>query len=243
IDCGERSASRCDWPGCLAGQMLCRWSRSAALLAHDLGNKRDTLVADCDRGRRAADHGLHVGVDLAAERAPKGIAVHRRPHRFGFGSALESVVGHERDASRASPGSGPVLRGLCDAGDLSAGRRQGPLGSVRWSIPSEHACYAYASGSVAGAVNDAWSSSFSTLTPRSPAGFRNPARAALALAGLATAGVCRAVTTPGSARAAGSPRFVTEQVRALDHLAPRWWRRGGLGPGPGAWPCIRVDAG
>jgi len=57
-----------------------------------------------------------------------------------------------------------------------------------------------------------------------------PARAALALvlAGLATAGVCRVVPTPGSARAAGGPRFVTEQVTARHHPAPRRWRGAAL---------------
>jgi hypothetical protein len=71
---------------------------------------------------------------------------------------------------------------------------------------------------------DGWCSSFSTVTPGSRRASATPARAALASAGLATAGVCRVVTTPGSARAAGRPRFVTEQVRALDHPTPCWWR-------------------
>jgi hypothetical protein len=60
------------------------------------------------------------------------------------------------------------------------------------------------------------------------AGLRNHARAALALAVLAMAGVCRVVTTPGSARAAPSPRFVTERVRAFDHPVPCWWRDAGV---------------
>src|SRR5438477_485646 len=47
-------------------------------------------------------------------------------------------------------------------------------------------------------------SSFSTVTPGSGRASATPAQAALAFAGLATAGVCRVVTTPGSARAAGS---------------------------------------
>jgi len=43
------------------------------------------------------------------------------------------------------------------------------------------------------------------------AGFRNPARAALASANLATAWVCRVATTPGAPQAARSPRFVTSR--------------------------------
>ena len=64
------------------------------------------------------------------------------------------------------------------------------------------------------------SSSFSTLTSRSWRASATAERAAPALAGLAMAGVCRVVTAPGPARPAGSPAVVTEQMRALDHLAP-----------------------
>jgi hypothetical protein len=55
-------------------------------------------------------------------------------------------------------------------------------------------------------------------------GFRTPARAALAVAGVATAGVCRLLQPP-AAREAGSARFVSEHVRALDLRAPPRWRQ------------------
>jgi hypothetical protein len=71
----------------------------------------------------------------------------------------------------------------------------------------------------------------------------SPARAAIAFADLATACVCHVVTTPGSAHAADSPRFVTEQVRALDHPAPCWWRIPRAGPqAPRHLLCSYCDA-
>jgi hypothetical protein len=45
-----------------SSQVLGRSSRSAAVRAHDLGNKRNALVADRDRGSPTADHGLSIGV-------------------------------------------------------------------------------------------------------------------------------------------------------------------------------------
>jgi len=39
--------------------------------------------------------------------------------------------------------------------------------SVRWWIPPEHACYAYVSGSVVGAINESWSSSAARASSRS----------------------------------------------------------------------------
>jgi hypothetical protein len=55
------------------------------------------------------------------------------------------------------------------------------------------------------------------------------ARATLAVADLVTVGGCRVVRSPGSARAPGSPRFLTERVRALDHPAICCWRGAGSG--------------
>jgi AMP-binding enzyme len=63
-------------------------------------------------------------------------------------------------------------------------------------------------------------SSFSTLTSRSGRAPATTARAPLALAGTRDRRRCGLVTTPGSARAAGSPHFVAQQVRALDRRAP-----------------------
>jgi hypothetical protein len=59
---------------------LRRCARSAAVLTHDCGNRRDALVADRDRGRRTADHGRNIGIDLSAERATEAFAIDRRPH-------------------------------------------------------------------------------------------------------------------------------------------------------------------
>jgi hypothetical protein len=58
-------------------------------------------------------------------------------------------------------------------------------------------------------------------------GFRNPWTSSIRVGGPPTADGFRVVGAFGSACAGGGPRFVTEQVRALDHLAPRWWRPAG----------------
>src|ERR1700755_343809 len=95
-----------------------RWF--VGLLAHVLAPPRDALVADCDRRRRTADHGLDVAVELPAERATKGITSDRGRPRFGFGSVSGAFIGHDRDATDEPFG--------CYSAEL---RAPGPQVSVR----------------------------------------------------------------------------------------------------------------